>query len=313
MGATIPPKDPRQFIRKVSDVRDSIVDNFKHGGAKGETTFIPDIDGMFKWKKTFINTLTGYQNHGKSQFLVYLCLAKAIGDGSKFAFYTPEGNDAPDWYEELIHCLCGQTTDKDYDQISEDRLEWAMEFLDKHFFFIQAVKGSHKEVLSAFKYLKETEDLYGCIIDGYNSLVFDTHSQEYLQIRNFLIDQRIFTNNNNVCTFVVVHPRNTGKDQRGEVPEPDVYTLSGGAEWGNKGDIILCYNRPRYWEDRLDTSCYIKSLKIKKQKLIALPGQCDMTFNRATNRYLFNGQDLLQDLINKKLRSPLQPSNEFTF
>lgn len=305
--------DPRKFIKRVRDVKEEIINNYENGSAKGETTFIPDIDAMFKWKRTFMNVLTGYQSHGKSQWLAYICLAKSIGDNSKWAFFTPEGNAAADWYEELIHCLAGQTTDKDYDQIGRERLEWAMEFVDRHFFFVEPPTGQHEDVLAAFKYLNDTEGIFGCIIDGFNSLSFEIHAQEYLSIRSFLIKQRNFTNENNITSIIVVHPKNPSTNHQGEVPEPDTYSLSGGAEWANKACCVLSFNRPRFFSDRLDTSCYIKTLKMKKQKIMALPGQCNMTFDRIKNRYLFNGRDPLQDLINKKLSNPLQPSSDYLF
>ena len=41
-----------------------------------------------------MNLWTGYMGEGKSQFLIYMCLLKALNEDWKFAFFSPE-NDPP--------------------------------------------------------------------------------------------------------------------------------------------------------------------------------------------------------------------------
>ena len=154
------------------------------------------------------------------------------------------------------------------------------------------------DVLKTFQYLIDNKGIYGVVIDGYNSLSFNSTSNEYLIIRNFLIHQRNFTVQNDIASFVVVHPRNTIVEKKEELPEPEVFSLSGGAEWGNKADTILVYNRPYFRQDITDTTCSLTTKKMKKQKLMALPGTIKFGFNRYSNRYMFNGRDRLEEIKN---------------
>jgi len=56
------PKD----IIYASDCMHDILDLFQNGWTEAETTYIPDIDKIWKWKRGDLNILTGYGNHGKA-------------------------------------------------------------------------------------------------------------------------------------------------------------------------------------------------------------------------------------------------------
>jgi twinkle protein len=291
--------DTRPNIIYLDDVRDKMLQNYDMGGKKGDTTHIKEVDDIFKWRRGFMNILTGYMNQGKTQLLSYMLLAKSISDGSKWALFTPEGNDAEDFYEDLCHTYIGKPTlDGFGEKCTKKEYEDARNFINEHFFFVMPNTFDYFDVLKTFQYLIDNKGIYGVVIDGYNSLSFNSTSNEYLIIRNFLIHQRNFTVQNDIASFVVVHPRNTIVEKKEELPEPEVFSLSGGAEWGNKADTILVYNRPYFRQDITDTTCSLTTKKMKKQKLMAIPGTIKFSFNRYSNRYMFNGVDRLEEIKN---------------
>ncbi len=79
------------------------------------------------------------------------------------------------------------------------------------------------------------------------------------------------------------------KNDEGGYDAPDLYDVSGGAMWGNKIDNMISVHRPNQQTDPTGTKVEIHVKKIKKQKLVGIPGYMDMEFDRTTNRYYVNG------------------------
>ena len=73
----------------IKDFRAEIFNQYENGLNKGETTHIPELDEIWKWKVGEVNLWTGYQNEGKSTFLKFISVVKAVMDGDKFAFFDP--------------------------------------------------------------------------------------------------------------------------------------------------------------------------------------------------------------------------------
>ncbi len=96
--------------------------------------------------------------------------------------------------------------------------------------------------------------------------------------------------------MITAHP--SGKptqNANGSLDRPNQWNLSGGNMWNNKCDNILSINRPNYFQDMSDTSVDFHSLKIKKQKLVGIPGTVPMVYDRRCNRYFIGGQTALYD------------------
>lgn len=297
--AAVSEEEILEGILTLDKVKSQMKSNFEFGSKKGEDTGIPHVDKVFKWMKGFTYVFAGYANHGKSEFLNYIMLMKSLKSGYKWAVFTPEGHTADTFYDNLIHMYTGQTTDHRSDnQVSKERYWEAAEFIKKHFFYIYPKKEHSAENINAiFKYLVDHEGVDGCVIDPYNQLSFDSTGTEYLQIRNFLQAQRRFYIENNVVGVIVAHPKNPNPNDNGSIDPPQVYQISGGAEWNNKSDVIMTYHRPNFYVDIGDTSCIFGTKKMKRQKDMALPGDIDMKFDRRTNRFLFFDPSVSQSFI----------------
>ena len=286
-------------ILTLDKVKEQMESNYLHGAKKGETTGVDHIDKVFKWMKGFTYVFAGYANHGKSEFLNYLMLMKSLKDGYKWAVFTPEGHTPDTFYDNLIHMYSGQTTDhRSGNQITRSEYWKAANFIKEHFYYIYPKKEHSAENINAiFKYLIDHEGVDGCVIDPYNQLSFDSSGTEYLQIRNFLQTQRRFYIENNVIGIIVAHPKNPNPNDNGSIDPPQVYQISGGAEWNNKSDVIMTYHRPNFYSDITDTSCIFGTKKIKRQKDMALPGDINMMFDRKKNRFLFLDPSISQSWI----------------
>lgn len=290
---TIPLKD----VIYLDNIKDRMIRGFKDGYTRGETTYYPELDNHYRMMRGEVTFLGGIGNHGKTTFLLSLCLIKSIKENYKWAIFSPEQNPPDFFYNDLIHGYIGKPTDKFIDsQMTEAEYMKGLEFVKEHFYYIypETERATPEYINERFFEVIKKHNVDGCIIDPYNQLETDimiTGGREDLYISSFLNTQKKFALNNNIFMFIIAHPKFSGlsKSKDGNYTYPGVGDYAGGAMWNNKCDNILCYHRPNYRTDPKDTLCWIISQKIRKQRLNGFPGIVEFNFSRSMNRYFQNG------------------------
>jgi hypothetical protein len=303
---TLPLKD----VVYLDNVRDSMIQTFHSGRARGDSTYFKTIDDHFRFKRKHLILFHGIMNHGKTAVIMQLCLIQSIRKGYKWAFFSPEQDPPDDFYDDLIHAYIGKNTQPYFKgQMNEQEYLKGMDFIKNHFFYIfpddeapnqEYINKRFEEVI-----LKHKTD--GCIIDPYNQLdndikKFGGRDDQYLS--SFLTIQKRFAQKHDIFMIMVAHPRGSlTKDKKGNYNCPDIYDLSGGAMWGNKCDDIVCIYRPFATSDKANTTVDFISQKIKKRKLCGNPGNVLLDFDVTTGRFMEN--------INGLHCSPFTPGETF--
>lgn len=293
-----------------SKLKDSMKHSFKHGKMRGETTHLEGVDPHFSWKKGEVTGITGWPQHGKTEFTYYLMLMKAIFKGWKWAIYSPENMSvdhedkvsAGEIFDTLIHSLFGKSTDPDYpNQMSEEEYDRGIRIVSEHFFVVYPEEEHTPENINKYLvHLKRKYKVDGWLKDPWNSLDYEIGSREDLFLKRALSIENKLAKQNKVCNVITIHP--SGKpnlDQDNNIISPDQYDISGGTMWNNKLDNLLSVNRPFHKKDPSDTTVEFHSKKIKKQKLVGIPGMVEMSFTRKENRFYINGLSPL-DKIHEK-------------
>lgn len=289
------------YLFKADDVYDLMLKSLKEGKIKGTTTYNSQLDNCWTWRKQEANIWTGYANEGKSLFLKQLALIKALKEGWRFIFCSPEDFPPDEFYDDLIHTLTGKTTDKSYEDrvITEELYEKAYKMIKDLFIFlyIEPPHNSIKSVLEEFKRIAKDEKIDGVVIDPLLKFarpkeMADTRDDIYAAyIGSICID---FARQTNTSLHLVMHqvtPQQDGDTKKYQ--EPSMYRVKGGGSWADGFDNILSLWRPNYASNKFDTDVQFSSQKIKKQKLVGIPQRLSMDFNRPSNRYKDkNGIDL---------------------
>lgn len=292
--ATLPAKD----IIYLQSIEDKMIAGFYNGYERGTTTYFKTIDNHFTWLKGDLILMTGIMNHGKSQLLMQLALIKSMKEGVKWGVFSPEQDPPNYFYNDLIHTYIGKNVDVFYrDQMSFSEYRQAMDFVKEHFFYVHPADDmpTPEYINERFEELIVKHKIDGCITDPFNTLdhhwtKVDKTGRDDRYISVFLENERKFAKKHNVWKIIVAHPSGKiPKNKDGNYEAPDVFDIAGGAMWGNKCDDILCTYRPYYTTDKANTETMFVSVKIKKQKLVGIPGNVTLTFDRASNRYLENG------------------------
>jgi len=161
-------------------------------------------------------------------------------------------------------------------------------FISNHFFYIYP-----KETSATPQYIKEIflsmiikEKIDGCIIDPFNQLENDWGTRDDKYLEKVLAEFGRFSKESNTYFFIVAHPTKMQKED-GSYPCPDVFDLANGAMWNNKMDNIMIYHRPDHSFDPTSSKVELRIRKIRRQKIVGVPGVIMFEYNRAKRRFYF--------------------------
>jgi twinkle protein len=310
-------------VVRIKNVRESMINQFRKGKEPGTKTYISDIDNItvkgnngtfntkaWSWKPGEMNLWTGYNNEGKSQFLIFLSLLKALNEGKKFAFFSPENFPPDEFFDDMVHTLTGKTTDrlnKGFNLSEDEYVDAIDRILDLFFFVYPKFDGKPdfriESIEEVSKFLIWEHDVFGLIVDPYIKIRHEMMpgEPEHLYASRFMMDRINFTRANNVSYNMVMHQTTPRKDQSGNYPRPNLYNIKGGGTFADSADNVLTVWRPLRGTDPLSTVVSFISEKIKKQKLVGIPFQVDMDFNRKKNRYFSaDGMDYFDGSIKQE-------------
>jgi twinkle protein len=284
-------------VFELGDVRQSMLDGYRNGQKRGETTGVPEIDKAWTWKDGEVNLWTGYNNEGKSLFLNQLCLIRAIIQGVKVAIFSPENFPINEFFNDLIETYIGKSCDPFYSNnyMSEEEFNEGMDFINEHFFVIYPEKDFKIEtIFEKTKYLVKKKGIRTLVIDPYNMVehLLKGGEREDLYISRFMTQLKRFALENELSVNLVAHqntPRANDKDE-GRYFMPVGNNVKGGGTFGDKTDNLLSVWRPNKALDFKNPETAFISQKIKKQKLVGIPQKIDdIVFNIRDQRYYFNG------------------------
>jgi len=326
-------------IKTFAGQRDSMLHNFRKGKEAGSKTYVRDLDQissggiqnkMWSWKAGEFNLWTGYNNEGKSQFLIFLCVLKAINEGWKFAFFSPENYPPDEFFDDIIHTILGKSTDRYYKNfdVSEQEYLKAFDMVKDSFYFVYPEKNgvpdfTIDQIESVFEFLVWEKDVKAVVVDPYIKIRHEMTAgePEHLYASRFMMDRINFTRKNNVSYHLVMHQTTPRKEKDGNYPPPSLYQIKGGGTFADSTDNSISVWRPNRATDPNDTTVIIKTDKIKKQKLVGIPFEITIDFNRKKNRYMGkDGFDYFENAgVGKKKISDLpkfqypSPNDDFQF
>lgn len=282
---------PLDDIQYLSSVKDLMLEQFDNGKERGEPTYFDAINPHFTWKKGQVTLFHGIPNHGKSTFVYFLMILKSIYNGDKWGIFSPEHYPANEFYDPLIHTFLGKNIDKIYkNRCTREEYQRGMDFVDKHFFYVypESDNPTPEYINEKFKQLIIRHGITGCVTDPFNQLDNDMgkYGRDDIYISNFLANEKRFAQKHNLYKIIVAHPKQMSRDATGAYSCPTYYDLHGGAMWSNKCDNIIAIHAPKWHEDKASTERMIAVQKIKMQQLVGIPGNVNVKYNRASNRFL---------------------------
>lgn len=291
------PKGTDAGIKKVDEVWEDMKRTFVHGKKRGSTTHFKKFDENFKWKEGEITLIIARPNAGKTEFALQLMLMKSVFDKWKWGVFSPENYPPDEFYDTMIHAYIGKTPDPFYGnaQMSLEDYERGYKFVREHFYYVYPDEHTIEHIDSNFIYLIEEVGIKGTLLDPFNQIEADYGARQDLFLSAFLTTRKRISIKYGLCDIITTHPKSMSRNKSGEYDIPDMYDIAGGAMWGNKMDNIMVLHRPHFLTDPMNTTVEVHVRKIKKQKLVGIPGCCTFTFQRKTNRYYTDDMNPLEE------------------
>ena len=293
-------------IYTADDIKDEMMQGFKQGKERGTTTHIPQVDPVYTWRQSDLTIWTGYQNEGKSLFLEQMMCLKSHFDGWRHALFTPENMPMTDFYDNIIEMLVGKSCDPYYSKnlMTEQEYLNAIDFVNDNFFIVYPSGEWSLEAINEL-FLKAVKDfrVKTVTIDPYNKIHHNLSGERGdIYVSNFMTECKRFALEHNVAYQLVAHQLTARKDDGGRYVKPDLNYIKGGGAFADGADNVCYVWRPDRALDFSSTLVQMGSQKIKKQKLVGIPGDVvGIDFSRKTNRYSFGGVTPFDKVIREPL------------
>ena len=195
--------------------------------------------------------------------------------------------------------------------MSRTEYDTARSFIDKHFFVIDPEDDYTIEtIIEKAKYLVFRKGINGLIIDPYNQIdhQIPPGQREDLYISRFMAKLKRESIKMGIETHLVAHqltPNFAGKD---DYPQPDPYKIKGGGTFADKADNVIVVWRQFRKSDRNNPIVKIIVAKVKKQRLVGIPGDFDLYYSRKQNQY-FETPEMTREV--HRISEPMQSNLDF--
>lgn len=278
-------------IITVKDIKEDLIKDFEEGSPGGETTYFPELDKVFRFARGEQTTITGVAGAGKSIMLIHLLVIKAALENKKFGILSMEQYPPSYFYREIIRMIIGKPLERGMlNRMTRAEFDLGMQWVHEHFYYIYPSSSdpSPEWTLAEFFEAIIKYGVDGVVVDPYNSQSHDFKSaggRDDRYISSMLRKNERFALQNDVYFFNVAHPRGIGKKEDGVYKEPTADEISGGPSWWQCCSNILIHHRPTLPLDIHDTSCTLRSQKIKRQPSNGRPGVANFNFDWKSGRF----------------------------
>jgi hypothetical protein len=279
-GKRMDQNQPTARTLEVLGMKGKIAQIQKYGYPKGKTTGWTTLDEYYSVIKGQFTVVTGMPSHGKSQIVDALMMNLAQAENWKFGVFSPENYPPEMHYHQLIEKYTG----KSLAHQTIDEINKAIDFIDGHFFFIDATEDeiNLEAILYEAQNLINEKHIDGLCLDPWNEIEMDKpkdlSTTEY--IGKSLRISRKFARRNNIHLWIAVHPIKMQKDKEGKYPIPELYDCEGSAMWRNKADNGLCVYR-----ENMDENLTLVRIQKIKYRYTGKPGEVYLKFLTESGRY----------------------------
>lgn len=224
-------------------LKQSLANLYKKGLPTGYNVGLKNLDEMFRLDLGRLITVTGIPNHGKSEFIDYLCAQYNKLYGFTTHYFSPENQPVELHASKLVSKFTGKPFDND--TIDQEELAAVSNYVFDNFIFMNYSKQyTLEDILKTAEYTIKNYGVKILVIDSYNKIENQksmvTSETEYIsQVLDKLV---FFAQQMNVMVILVAHPKKMEKDGDG-YKMPKAYDINGSANFYNKSDYCITVHR----------------------------------------------------------------------
>jgi len=271
---------PIEGVFAVEDFEPDLDALYEHGMMKGLTVGYGELDELVTWETKRLLTVTGIPGHGKSEFVDDLILRLNLIHGWKAAYFSPENYPLTLHSKKVIERAVGKRMNKVEMPIGE--YGRAKQYVNENFRFIMPKDDefSLDNILEKGRQLVRKLGIRILVIDPWNRLEYQQErgETETKYIARQLVKITSFAKRHDLLVILVAHPVKMSKTDTGEYEVPNLYNISGSANFFNMTDYGICVYRA---ESKV--SVFVQKVKFKH---LGTTGKADFRYNINNGRYL---------------------------
>ena len=236
----------------VSNIQERMLNYYSKGIEEGLKSGIDAFDSVYTLGFPYITLVTGIPEIGKSMFLDNLLIGYALNEGVHTTIFSPETKPMEFHVARMVAIKSGQHigTPDDVERIDYNSYVDNVQWVDKHFTFLEPKSNGLKEVIALFKasILKNGSKI--CVIDPFSRIRIEGEN-ERMFIRNMLNELSEFAVRHKIHLFIVAHPTKPDMSKPKnptdikDVPIVTPYDIKGAGEWFDSSDFIISLWRTR--------------------------------------------------------------------
>ena len=313
-------KFPVSGTFNVTDLKGGIVDLYENGlpdTIKPKGYYFKEFSETFSLMRGQLTVGTGIPSHGKSNFTDWMVLNLIKDYNLKASWFSPEHSPMKLYHTNLMEKVIGrnfwkdeQTTQGIAPRITREEIDqyeqWANEKI-----YLTGAEGSQLPtwdwLLEKFKEQMISFGIDIFVIDAFNKVIMPKGNKIDM-INEVLTKLTHFAQSNNVMIILVAHPTKMQKDEDGVYAVPDLYSVSGSADFRNQTHNGFTIHRTFADEDKgieAGTTFYNTKTKFNFQGQIG--GQVDFNYSTLNGRYYEKGtEEPLFSLIDNAIAVPVK-------
>lgn len=267
------------------DLAERTIKIYERGLRRGDDTGWIGLDKIWSVSSYGLTLVTGYPSSGKSEWLDALLVNLAQKSNWDFAMFSPENRPTELHVAKLAEkFLWKPFGEGQNERMTRAELDEAMAWVFDHFIWLAPEETDYKTLLASAQPFRRQGRKFGIVLDPWNRL---EHNQpvgltetQYIgkaltEIANWSVDRVLHV-------FVVAHPKIIDRDKatgKRHIPTPS--DISGGANWWNRADNIICVDRDQV-AGGPEVQVYMQKVRWKH---IGQGGVANLRYDRVTGRY----------------------------
>lgn len=280
------------------DIEDNIFTLYDNGISetiKPKNERFKEINKNFSLLDGQLTVVTGIPSHGKSNFIEDYALNLVADLGKKLSFFSPEHFPLEQHQSVIIEKVMGKPFYNDFvngdytnPRITKEEIKEYTEWSKDKIFLTYPDKGETVDwewLLSKFKEQMYRFGIDIFIIDAWNKV--SRNNPDSLGETNQCISNLVsFAQGYGVNIFLIAHPVKMQKNEDGTYKVPDLYSVSGSADFRNQTHNGLSVHR--YFPDKNNgTEGYVEvyNLKTKFKHQGEIGAVSQFKFDASCNRY----------------------------
>lgn len=259
-------------------------------------SFGENVKEVFSVMRGHLVTVTGIPSHGKSNFTEWYVMNLIKDYNMKASFFSPEHQPMELHQSSFVEKFTAKNYFYDYQdtpRITKLEIAEYSEWANEKLYLTSPEDGNIPTWDWLFEKFKEQMFNYGIdifVVDAFNKLEFTDNRPERERINTVLKKLTSFAQQNNVIIFLVAHPTKMQKEQDGTYKIPDLYSISGSADFRNQTHDGYCIYRYFPNEENKGYTVFI-NLKTKMKFQGQIGASISYDYHLPSGRYYAEGTE----------------------